>query len=608
MSRSAVALWLGLSWTFVSANMAWADEPLARVQGDIPKELREQLILAIGQVDEAPRSTAQARRRAGKVVEKAEAILRSQGYYESVIDVQIGTLSEDGFVDNDFEEESREALTPVLLIEPGPRFLFDTFAIDFEDSLPESGDALKTMVSENEGTPAVSAQVVASELRVVNKLKGQGYPDAKALPRKAVVDHATDTMAVDYIISTGRKTRFGEIKQTGTAYVNESWPNMISPFEPGEIYEQSKINKLSSRALGSGVFESATASLEDGGTENPDGTITRNVLLNIDQGDKNTISGEVGYSTSDGSGISASYERRNFIGYAQTLTLTAIAKTNLQSFGVDYNIPYAWRVDRELDLAAEVARENSEFFRGERVSADALLTQKISSRFKVSAGIGIEASQFKLEEDDATKTRSYLVQAKGGAVYDSRDNIFDPSQGFFVEVNALPTYNFGDDKGAYVIGELGGSTYKKVSDKFIAAVRAKYGSIFGADIGAVPLNQRFYGGGGGSVRGYSYQSISPRDAQGETIGGRSILEGSAELRYRGHDSLFDGNLGFVGFVDAATVGNEEFPDFDTTQYGAGFGVRYFTSFAPIRADIAFPINKRPGDDAFQIYISIGQAF
>ena len=338
MSHPALVIWLGLGCSFAAVNTAWADEPLARVQGDLPKELRDQLILTIGQVDEAPRSTAQARRRAGKVVEKAESILRSQGYYESVIDVQIGTISEDGFSWGDRNEKSRDALTPVLLIEPGPRFQFSTLDVNFGENVPESSDALRKMVSDNEGNPAISAQVVASELRVVNKLKGQGYPDVEALPRKAVVDHATDSMAVDYIVSTGRKTRFGEIKQTGSAYIKESWPDMISPFEPGELYEQSKINKLSSRAIGAGVFESATASLEEGGTENADGTITRNVLLNIEQGDKNTISGEVGYSTADGSGVSASYERRNFIGYAQTLTLTAIAKTNLQSLGVDYNL------------------------------------------------------------------------------------------------------------------------------------------------------------------------------------------------------------------------------------------------------------------------------
>ncbi len=599
---------LGVSGSLCAYGSAWADEPLARVQGDMPEELREQLVLTIGRVDDAPRSTAQARRRAEQVLEKSESVLRSQGYYGSVIDVQIGTISEDGLPETNQGKKSRESLTPVLLIETGPRFDFGSFNIDFKDNLPETETALQKMVSENEGKPAESAQVVASELRIVNTLKGQGYPNAEALPRKVVVDHETDAMTVDYNIATGRKTRFGEIKRTGSAYLKESWPDMISPFEPGEVYQQSKINTLSSRAIGSGVFDSATATLEEGGTENADGTITRNVLLNIEQGDKNTISGEIGYSTSDGSGVSASYERRNFIGYAQTLTLTAVAKTNLQSFGVDYNIPYAWRVDRELDLAAEVARENSEFFRGERVSVNALMTQKLTPKLKVSAGVGLEASQFKLEEGDNEKVRAYLVQLPGRAVYDNRDNIFNPTKGFYVEGGAIPSYNIGDDKGAFVIGELGGSAYQKLSEKFIAAGRVKYGSIFGSSIESVPLNQRFYGGGGGSVRGYSYQSISPRNSDGETIGGRTLVEGSAELRYRGHDSLFNGNLGFVGFVDAATVGSEQYPDFDTTQYGAGFGVRYFTDFAPIRADIAFPLNKRPGDDAFQIYISIGQAF
>lgn len=597
-----------MSCSLVVSSPAWADEPLARVKGDMSGELKEQLTLTLGRVDDAPRSTAQARRRAENVLEKTESVLRSQGYYDSVIDVQIGTLPEDGLPEGDKSDDSPESLTPVLLIETGPRFQFETIKINFKNETPESVSNLTEKVSENEGDPAISAQVVASELWVVNTLKGQGYPNAKALTRKVIVDHETDAVTVDYNIATGQKTRFGEVKQTGSAYLRDSWPKMISPFEAGELYQQKKINTLSSRAIGTGVFDSATATLEEGGRENDDGTITRNVLLNIEQGDKNTISGEVGYSTADGSGVSASYERRNFIGYAQTLTLTAVAKTNLQSFGVNYNIPFAWRVDRELDLASEVARENSEFFRGERVSVSALMTQKLSSKFKVSAGIGLEASQFKLEEGDTEKVRSYLVQGQGRAVYDNRDNIFNPSKGYYVEASALPTYNIGDDKGAFVIGELGGSAYQKLSDKFIAAGRVKYGSIFGSQIGAVPLNQRFYGGGGGSVRGYSYQSISPRNADGDTIGGRTLVEGSAELRYNGTDKLFNGNLGFVGFVDAATVGREQYPDFDTTQYGAGFGVRYFTPFAPIRADIAFPINKRPGDDAFQIYISIGQAF
>ena len=62
------------------------------------------------------------------------------------------------------------------------------------------------------------------------------------------------------------------------------------------------------------------------------------------------------------------------------------------------------------------------------------------------------------------------------------------------------------------------------------------------------------------------------------------------------------------FVDAGSVGFQETPNFSNMRYGAGLGVRYKLPFGPIRADIAFPLDAREDDAAFQLYISIGQAF
>ena len=135
------------------------------------------------------------------------------------------------------------------------------------------------------------------------------------------------------------------------------------------------------------------------------------------------------------------------------------------------------------------------------------------------------------------------------------------------------------------------------------------------DFATVPRNRRFYAGGGGSVRGFEYQSISPRrtftelNDEGELvedferIGGRTLVEGSVEVRYKG-----EGPIGYVGFVDAGSVSREQASGLDDVRVGAGVGVRYYTSFAPLRADVAIPINPRSGDAAFQVYISIGQAF
>jgi translocation and assembly module TamA len=228
------------------------------------------------------------------------------------------------------------------------------------------------------------------------------------------------------------------------------------------------------------------------------------------------------------------------------------------------------------------------------------MTQKISKKFRVSAGFGLEASRFRESGEDVT---SYLIDGIGRAVYDSRNSLFDPELGYLLEAELMPTYNFGDEAGYFTTATLDGSTYRRISDKFVVAGRMKIGSIIGSDFDSIALNRRFFAGGGGSVRGFEYQTISPVDGDGELIGGRSISEVGAELRYKG-----DSPIGFAAFVDAGSVTEKEFPDFSDIRAGAGIGVRYYTSFAPLRVDIATPINKRPGDSAIQLYISIGQSF
>ena len=106
------------------------------------------------------------------------------------------------------------------------------------------------------------------------------------------------------------------------------------------------------------------------------------------------------------------------------------------------------------------------------------------------------------------------------------------------------------------------------------------------------------------MRGYKYRFIGPLDFRGEPLGGRSVLEASAEMRIR-----IGKNFGVVPFIDAGTVSEEFFPDLsEDVQLAAGLGVRYYTIIGPIRADFAVPINPREEDSDFEFYISIGQAF
>ncbi len=580
--------------SIAATPVACAQVPLATVEGEMPGELKNLISDVMGDVESPPRSLAQARRRVEKASEKATSVMRSQGYYSADIDARV--IEAPAHAD----ASKRVPPRPVLTISPGQQFRIGALDVAYSGSPPDIAEQTFQKITLAKGDPALAAEVVAGELQAVNYLNANGFPEAKASERKAVVDHKTKTMAVTYNISAGQKTRFGQIRQTGTAYLVKSWPQMIAPFKPGDDFDVRKLNTLSSRVIGTGVFDGATATLSDEATPNADGTVTRDVILDVEQGAINTVSGEIGFSTTDGSGVDLIYERRNFIGYAQTLTLSSSVKTNQISFGTDYNIPFAWREDRELDLGAEIAQEDTDAFTGDRVSANALMTQKINKKLKAGLGFGLEASQF---DENGADVRSYLFEGLGRATYDSRNSLFDPEKGYFAETSLVPTYNFGDQSGFFTTAELGGSTYRRVSDSFVVAGRAKLGTIFGGDLASIPLNRRFYAGGGGSVRGFGYQTISPENAQGELIGGRSITEVGAELRYKGK-----GPIGYVAFLDAGSVTQEQSPTFSDVRAGVGLGLRYYTSFAPLRADIAIPLNKRDGDEDVQLYISIGQSF
>ena len=106
------------------------------------------------------------------------------------------------------------------------------------------------------------------------------------------------------------------------------------------------------------------------------------------------------------------------------------------------------------------------------------------------------------------------------------------------------------------------------------------------------------------MRGYSYQTLGPL-TDGDPDGGLSFNEYSIETRFH-----WGQNWGSVLFLDGGFAYSEEVPGVnEDILWGAGFGIRYYTSFAPIRFDVAVPLDQRQGiDDDFQVYISIGQAF
>ena len=204
-------------------------------------------------------------------------------------------------------------------------------------------------------------------------------------------------------------------------------------------------------------------------------------------------------------------------------------------------------------------------------------------------------------------SRNFELFGPTGAVkYDTSDDLLNPTKGVRLNLtgSAFPEF-IGSSQDVFQTRATG-SSYLDLSGagNLVLAGRLSVASVFGGSVDELPADRLLYAGGGGSVRGYEFRSISPEDEDGDPTGGRSLVEGSIELRYR-----FLDDYGIVPFFDAGTVTEDTFPSFDEKlQYAAGLGFRYYSPIGPIRADVAVPLNPREDDEPVAFYISIGQAF
>ena len=154
-----------------------------------------------------------------------------------------------------------------------------------------------------------------------------------------------------------------------------------------------------------------------------------------------------------------------------------------------------------------------------------------------------------------------------------------------------------------IVGEV--KKYQSLPWQTVLATRAKL--AFATPIGAeenLPLSERLYEGGEGSVRGYGRRQLGPRDSANNPIGGESAVEGSLELRH-----AVWGPIGGAVFLDAGQVSlNPWDPPIGDLNYGSGFALTYATPVGPLRFDIGFPFERPPGDAGWVLYFSIGQFY
>jgi translocation and assembly module TamA len=545
--------------------------------------------------EQKPDSLFEARRQADRAAATVSKLLESEGYYQAEVTPAA---------------EGNDTFARKVTVTTGPLFIVNSAKIAFvggasvdDMTRAELDSVLKSLAV---GMPARAAPVLETEDGLVLHLKNAGYPDARAEPVDALADGVAHTMDFTFQLQPGQRASFGDVKVSGLDRTKPDYVLSLKPWKPGERYSPQKLDEFRTRLAETGLFDSTSAQLSPDGRADGQGLDARDVDVKLTERKRRTVTLGASASTSEGVGVEGSWQLRNLQGRGESLTVTAKAAT------LDSSLETVWRrpnIDgrygRNLKIGAKIENLETDAFDQLGGTISATIEEQLTHR--VRGSVGVNAGYASIEDDQTRllgdrRRNVYIAGVSGTAEYIGVRDILDPQNGVRARLAVEPGATFGDTTIAFtkVTGE--GSVYFGLgSDKFTLALRGKAGSIIGPN--GAPPDRLFFAGGGGSVRGYDYQSLSPRDVNNNLIGGRSLVETSAEVRWRATKSF-----GLVAFVDAGAAGADVNPPIDEMRAGAGLGVRYYAGFGPLRADIAAPLDKRTGDSDFQIYISIGQAF
>lgn len=580
--------------------------------------------------DAPPDGETLARRMAADLNPLVDA-LWSQGYYNAevaiAVDGQVLKVGQEpgaALVRAAEAHRNREPVPITVRVQPGPVFGFRS--IDIVEQGANGGRAIADPAKVSRlkpGDPATSAALRAAQAALVDHLRSQSRPLAKVVELRPVVDHAARIMDVTYVVDPGPVAGFGDVTIGRTDDVPPEVVRSFIYLEPGDPYSPKALADTR-KSIGT-VPAIGSVRIREG--EKLDAAGNLPLFVEITERPKRVIGFSARYSTIDGPTVKTYWEHRNLFGGAERLRLEAdiffaprIDGTKIQKFGdferSDLGGRFAFsfmkpalggsRYDWLFDGVATRERVGTNRYGGYTARYGNLTTairRRFSDTFSVQAGIEFERGQ---TSDVLGKVDYTLVGIPLSLRYDSTDNLLDPKRGIRATASVTPYPTFLGSTVGIVQSKAAVSAYYSLDEdgRYVLAGRVGFGSLVGEGLADIPATRRFYAGGGGSVRGYAYRSLSPLGPLGRLTGGRSLFEGSLEARIKVTDTI-----GIVPFFDAGMAFSSAFPDFkERLQMSAGLGLRYYTAIGPIRVDVAAPLNPRKGDKPVALYVSIGQAF
>lgn len=539
-------------------------------------------------------NAAQIDRRAREDAGLLADLLRSRGYYDAQVETNVTAAPASG-----------GDIKVTLAAEPGALYHFSTVELPGLDQAGPEAQRLRDAFSVHPNDPVDAEKVSEAEQALEVTLGRRGFAFADLGKLDIAVDHATHMAALTLPVNPNGTRRFGRIIVEGRPLFSARHIRQIARFHPGDVYRADLIEDLRRALVATGLVSAVTIRTIEGKAPK-----TVDVAVSLGRAPVHTVAGEAGYGTGEGARLQLSWQHRNFIEPEGAVTFQGVLGTEEQSLSAILRMNDFLRRDQVLNGQVAASHVNRPAYAARTFQMAASLERQTNIIWQKKWTWSLGGELVTTDERDVdlktltTRSRTfYIMAAPATLAYDGSNDLLDPTRGYRLSAHFSPELSLHNVIFGYSRLQLDGSFYQKLTDRITIAGRTRLGTIFGASRDMIAPSRRFYAGGGGSVRGFGYQELGPKDPVfNDPIGGRGLAEFAIEARVR------FGNWGVVPFLDAGNISTTPLPRVDQLRFGTGLGIRYHTRFGPIRVDVGTPIGRKPGESRIAVYVGLGQAF
>jgi len=558
--------------TCAGVAQAAVDVEIHGIDGQLAGNAR--LFLAINKSDDRPLTAAQVRRLHRQAPGQIRKALRPLGYYRARVDGELVRRGDDWLARYN--------------VEPGPPVRIDELDVTVRGAGagdPRFAEAIRAGGLEKD-------QVLNHERYERTKRELQeaayrgGYLDAQFTRRELRVQPEAGRAEVHLIMDSGPRYAFGEIT-VDQSILSQRLMQRYVGIEAGEPFDPDRLLDVQYALSDSGYFRRVEVQVQR--ERAAEGRVP--VVIRTEPRPASRYTVGAGFGTDTGPRLSGGvqFRRLNRRGHRGSVDLRLSA---IQSrLAGQYLIPVRNTTTDRYAINAVLSEEDA----GDGESRKAVLGAARDRPFgpwQTSTYLNLEAEQSRFSGD----TDGTLLVTPGVTVSRTHaDDPLTPRRGWSLFFDAHGALEGPLSDADFLQAHLRLRRVQPLGERLRLLVRAELGGNLLDESDTLPASQRFFAGGDNSVRGYDFQDLGERNADGDVIGGRYMLAASAELDWR-----VWGNWGVAAFYDVGNAADEINMDL---KRGVGLGLRYQTPVGPIRIDFARPLDADTPD--VRLHLSIG---